>query len=56
MFILQLLTATRVLRASIRIVAGQASKEAVGCELVDRSARIDPLVTDPPAAGVTRRL
>lgn len=46
-FISQLgLTATRVLRASIRIVAGQASKEAVGCELVDRSASIDPSVTD----------
>jgi len=46
-FISQLgLTATRVLRASIRIVAGQASKEAVGCELVDRSAGIDPSVTD----------
>lgn len=31
------LTATRVLRASIRIVAGQASGEAVGCKLLDRS-------------------
>lgn len=30
-------TATRVLRASIRIVAGQASGEAVGCKLLDRS-------------------
>jgi len=50
------LTATRVLRASIRIVAGQASKEAVGCELVDRSARIDPSVTeDLSVAGVIRR-
>lgn len=49
------LTATRVLRASIRIVAGQASKEAVGCDLVGRSARIDPSVTDPSATDVTRR-
>lgn len=31
------LTATRVLRASIRIVAGQASGEAVGSKLLDRS-------------------
>lgn len=31
------LTATRMLRASIRIVAGQASGEAVGCKLLDRS-------------------
>lgn len=36
------LTATRVLRASIRIVAGQASGEAVGSKLLDRFTFVDP--------------
>lgn len=44
-----------MLRASIRIVAGQASEEAVGCELVDRSAYIDPSITNSlGAVDVTR--
>lgn len=41
-----------MLRASIRIVAGQASEKAVGCELADRSPCIDPLRLPIPSASL----